>query len=119
MKRALIIDGPAFIGLPAFNFGNTFWKPEPGEQGIGGHAVAVVGYNKHGFILRNSWGTSWGDYGYGLFPYKDWGIQWELWTTVDDKSGLVTDYKYEAQQHDPSLQGCFLMKWLYSITKRA
>jgi hypothetical protein len=30
----------------------------------GGHAVAVVGYTRTGFIIRNSWGTSWGDKGY-------------------------------------------------------
>jgi hypothetical protein len=32
----------------------------------GGHAVAVVGYRKDGrFIVRNSWGTSWGVKGFG------------------------------------------------------
>jgi len=32
----------------------------------GGHAVAVVGYRADGrFILRNSWGTNWGDHGFG------------------------------------------------------
>jgi hypothetical protein len=30
----------------------------------GGHAVALVGYTATGFIVRNSWGTSWGDKGY-------------------------------------------------------
>lgn len=32
----------------------------------GGHAVAVVGYRTDGrFIVRNSWGTTWGDKGFG------------------------------------------------------
>jgi C1A family cysteine protease len=31
----------------------------------GGHAVAFVGYRPNGFIVRNSWGTGWGDRGYG------------------------------------------------------
>jgi C1A family cysteine protease len=32
----------------------------------GGHAICVVGYRKDGrFIIRNSWGTSWGDKGFG------------------------------------------------------
>ncbi|MCP4263533.1 MAG: C1 family peptidase [Planctomycetes bacterium] len=31
----------------------------------GGHAVALVGYTKDRFIVRNSWGPSWGHKGYG------------------------------------------------------
>lgn len=31
----------------------------------GGHAVALVGYTQDYFIVRNSWGTSWGDGGFG------------------------------------------------------
>jgi len=31
----------------------------------GGHAVALVGYTRDKFIVRNSWGTTWGDKGYG------------------------------------------------------
>ena len=31
----------------------------------GGHAVALVGYTRDRFIVRNSWGQSWGDKGYG------------------------------------------------------
>lgn len=31
---------------------------------MGGHAVALVGYTPDGFIVRNSWGTGWGDKGF-------------------------------------------------------
>lgn len=31
----------------------------------GGHAVALVGYTSDCFIVRNSWGTTWGDKGFG------------------------------------------------------
>ena len=32
----------------------------------GGHAIAIVGYTSQGrFIVRNSWGTGWGDQGFG------------------------------------------------------
>jgi hypothetical protein len=39
----------------------TTYRPSTAR---GGHAVAVVGYTRTGFIIRNSWGTSWGDKGY-------------------------------------------------------
>jgi len=37
----------------------------------GGHAVALVGYTPDRFIVRNSWGTPWGDNGfaYASIPY--------------------------------------------------
>jgi C1A family cysteine protease len=40
----------------------TTYKPSTKR---GGHAVALVGYTSTGFIVRNSWGTNWGDGGYG------------------------------------------------------
>lgn len=30
----------------------------------GGHAVSIVGYDGDGFIIRNSWATTWGDRGF-------------------------------------------------------
>jgi C1A family cysteine protease len=45
--------------------------PKPSEQVLGGHAVVCVGYdNSKGFIVRNSWGSSWGISGYCYMPYK-------------------------------------------------
>ncbi len=34
-----------------------------------GHAVTIVGYNEQGFIIKNSWGSSWGDKGYATVSY--------------------------------------------------
>ena len=41
------------------------------EQVLGGHAVMCVGYDdtNQWFIVRNSWGTDWGDGGYFYMPY--------------------------------------------------
>jgi C1A family cysteine protease len=47
--------------------------PIPGleERMLGGHAVCAVGYDqdKKWFIVRNSWGTDWGDQGYCYMPF--------------------------------------------------
>jgi Papain family cysteine protease len=34
------------------------------NSGLGGHAVALVGYTQDHFIIRNSWGKDWGDHGF-------------------------------------------------------
>jgi hypothetical protein len=36
----------------------------PGSSVYGGHAVCIVGYTPDRFIVRNSWGASWGDKGF-------------------------------------------------------
>lgn len=35
------------------------------NEARGGHAVALVGYTPDSFVVRNSWGTGWGDGGFG------------------------------------------------------
>ncbi len=45
--------------------------PKPGEADAGGHAVMAVGYDdaRKRFLIRNSWGTDWGQKGYYTMPY--------------------------------------------------
>lgn len=45
--------------------------PKKREAVYGGHAVTCVGYDKlkQHFIIRNSWGESWGDKGHCYFPF--------------------------------------------------
>ena len=46
--------------------------PKSGEKVVGGHCVVTVGYDttKRFFIIRNSWGTSWGLRGYCMMPFE-------------------------------------------------
>jgi len=39
---------------------------------IGGHAFAIVGYDKQGFWIQNSWSDSWGRKGFAHLSYDDW-----------------------------------------------
>lgn len=38
----------------------------------GGHAFAIVGYNREGFWIQNSWGPKWGRGGFCHISYYDW-----------------------------------------------
>lgn len=58
--------------------------PLPNERIIGGHCVHLVGYNdkKKQILFQNSWGTTWGQQGFGFLPYKYFttGLASDFWT---------------------------------------
>lgn len=39
---------------------------------LGGHAFAIVGYDREGFWIQNSWGRGWGSSGLARLSYVDW-----------------------------------------------
>lgn len=39
---------------------------------LGGHAFAIVAYDRSGFWIQNSWNTDWGLHGFGHVTYDDW-----------------------------------------------
>ena len=47
-------------------------KPMRKADSLGGHAFALVGFNRTGFVVQNSWGLPWGNCGFGVMPYEDW-----------------------------------------------
>lgn len=59
--------------------------PKPKEKVLGGHAVLAVGYDhpKRRFIVRNSWGKTWGMSGHFTMPYAyllDENLSDDFWT---------------------------------------
>ncbi|MDB6143316.1 MAG: peptidase [Pseudomonas sp.] len=93
------MKGCLFAGFP-FVFGFTVYDsfegaqvaktgvvpmPAPSEKVLGGHCVVAVGYDdsKQSFIVRNSWGTTWGLQGYCTMPYSylmDPNLSSDFWT---------------------------------------
>lgn len=58
--------------------------PTDNEEMLGGHAVLCVGYDNanNWFIVRNSWGSGWGDKGYFTLPYEyltDKNLSDDMW----------------------------------------
>lgn len=81
LKMALILNGPCLGALPVYSYDSDFWNKEKG--GLKGyHAISIVGYDEEGFIIRNSWGRSFGKNGYTKLPYEDFGKFIEVWTVV-------------------------------------
>ncbi|NOW95475.1 C1 family peptidase [Mucilaginibacter sp. SG564] len=79
LKTCLAGGNPFVFGFTAYQSfeGDAVAKsgvlpmPSDTESVIGGHAVMAVGYDdqKSAFIVRNSWGDSWGLKGYFYMPY--------------------------------------------------
>lgn len=42
---------------------------EPNAERLGGHVVTIVGYTQNAFLIKNSWGTTWGDNGYAYISF--------------------------------------------------
>ena len=84
LKQALVMNGPCIGGLPVYDsYRPNFWTRLSSDTFQGGHAIAIVGYDEEGFIIRNSWGSGYGDDGYYIIPYNEFGSFMEIWTLFD------------------------------------
>jgi len=107
--KAYIASGlPSMFGFTVFNtikyskISGKIKFPCPKERINGGHAVVAVGYDDNmkiknpicpkvkttgALLIRNSWGTDWGDKGYGWLPY-DYvlkGAASDFWVLLSQK----------------------------------
>lgn len=76
--KAALVQGPVVGGFSVYD---SFESDAAAQSGMvpmpnlatesvqGGHAILVVGYNSDHFIVRNSWGPSWGMGGYFQIPF--------------------------------------------------
>ena len=114
LKESLYLYGPCILCVPVFNHGTKMWKPsKPSQRRLGGHAMTIVGYddNNEHFIIRNSWGSFWGDKGYCYFPYEDWGAQWEVWTTMDAPTPKNEDKDEDSEDSEEASINRHLKRW--------
>lgn len=77
-KKAINNNLPIIFGMQWYDTFNNGTITLPIMGNIqGGHAVVCVGYddNKQVFIIRNSWGMSWGSNGHFLLPYDYFNTQ--------------------------------------------
>ena len=95
IKNFLAAGFPCMFGFTVYNFGNEkgeFEFPGSNDPVQGGHAVVAVGYDdnrkigkdKGALKIRNSWGTAWGEAGYGWLPYAyvEAGLADDFWSLL-------------------------------------
>ena len=80
LRYAIVANGPCIAVLPVYNpEKDKFWTGHKSDF-LGYHAVAVVGYDENGFIIRNSWGDNYGIDGYSYITDDDTLKCKEIWT---------------------------------------
>lgn len=79
------------------------------ERFLGGHAVTCVGYDdaKSVWIMKNSWGSNWGDRGYFYLPYNYLlspllaGDMWQInkVRVISTPQKIIINKRLEANKH--------------------
>ncbi|MBR4265917.1 MAG: TerB family tellurite resistance protein [Bacteroidales bacterium] len=115
-KSALAEGYPIIFGCTLFNSFDNMRRgrvPDPtrndvGRGSHGNHAMLCVGYSDPDrmFIVRNSWGNSWGDNGYCYMSYdylmnEDYNLG-DCWI-IKDADEVVDDHEEEWENDDESL----------------
>jgi len=77
---------------------------------LGGHCISIVGYDdeKEAWLLRNSWGTGWGEDGYCWIKYGDSEIDTCMYE-------IIPDGEIPPQPNPPTPSPCKVGKTLAKI----
>ena len=61
------------------------------------HAIAIIGWDddKGAWLIKNSWGTDWGDNGYGWLKYNSASLSYLAWADVFKEDSEEDDKKIE------------------------
>jgi len=108
LKQALIAHGPIEVGMTVYN---DFFAYTSGiyqhttEETAGHHAVTIVGYGVYDgavyWIVKNSWGTAWGENGYFRIFSGDSNIDnWFAFAVTSPASPTPNAVVCEDQDHD-------------------
>ncbi|AGL20063.1 IPT/TIG domain-containing protein [Actinoplanes sp. N902-109] len=91
IEQALASGTPVAMGMPVFRdfmyLGKHSLYSTTTGSSLGGHMVAVYGYDAQGVYIRNSWGAGWGN---GGDAHLSWGFVTKQATSAFAVSGITT-----------------------------
>ena len=91
IMQALAAGKPVALGIPVYRdfmlLGTHSLYNTLSGSNLGGHMIAVYGYDADGIFIRNSWGTAWGNSGDAKIS---WGFVTRLATSAFAVSGITT-----------------------------
>lgn len=112
IKRALLSHGAVSVSLKWNNayFSetyNSFYRPNIAYDG--GHCVTIVGWNdaydrtkfnntapqNGAWLVKNSWGSAWGDSGFFWLSYSDPNLSEPALFTGGDRTNFTRNYQYD------------------------
>jgi len=108
VQQSLADGYPVVFGFSVYENFNSIGKDGimsmPSGRMEGGHAVLAVGYDnvREVLIVRNSWGSSWGDAGYFYMPYlyadnSDLTADWWTITRTPHLTGIEGDIDIDSK----------------------
>ena len=111
--------GPFFVGVRAKNTDLYAYKEGIMDELVlphllPDHAVAFVGYTKECFLMKNSWGTDWGEKGYGRLARRQ-----NTLSMFSQEAGTLTFQKLNGENRDPFWDDENWWKEYYEEEKKA
>jgi len=120
IKQATSTHGPITVHMYTCDdfqsYSSGIYTHQHTWNSCGWHAMAMVGYNDTGqyWIVRNSWGTGWGETGYIRIAYSETVFNYSAWVTnatdyrtffLDD-SYFINDGDFDADGVGDSVDNC-------------
>ena len=116
IKTALMKNGPVIFAMSWYDDikvkNGIITTSQEGDAG--GHCMIIYGWNQDGWLIQNSWGSSWGNKGKAILPYN---------IKINEAYGIIDNIINEVEVVKPysSTLGQFFAKiinWIINLFRR-
>ena len=114
VRDAILTHGPVVLGIPWYDgmYDAPGGRVTVSGSVVGGHCILATGYRDGYFMLRNSWGPSWGVSGDAEITDHDLGYL----LAQDGEACVATDTSLSAPKKRPTTI-CSVVRRVFSLTR--